>query len=111
MVELGATFLIKQLSNRRAVLRMPTFQMSSKNSEGTTVCPQSIDIKNMKTVCGEYLLHREKRKIRKMLMINGIELVVPHEAQKMGEFHGDHAIVGQKNLETSNKIIQSGNVS
>src|SRR6266704_4491641 len=46
-----------------------------------------------------------------MLVINGIELILFHEAHQMRKFHGDNALRLEEDLHAANKIIDVRDVS
>src|SRR5260370_6854844 len=46
-----------------------------------------------------------------MLMINGVELIVFHEAHQMGEFHGNDAPRLEQDFHTGDKVIDVWDVS
>ena len=48
---------------------------------------QFFDVEHDQAVFGQHALRGRKRKIRKMLVINGVELVVTHELEQVGEFN------------------------
>ena len=41
-----------------------------------------------------------------MFMVDGVELVFPHQEQQMREFHGDHPAGLQYNFHAGNKVIK-----
>src|SRR3954470_12901616 len=56
------------------------------------------------------LFHRYERKIRKMLVINRIELALGAQTHQMRKFHGDNALLGQQYLQSFDEIVQVGNM-
>ena len=44
-------------------------------------------------------------------MINGIELIIPHQTEKVRKLHGNDAVIGKENFEAADEIVQRRNMS
>ena len=75
------------------------------------MCGQPLHIEDAKPVCGKYPRDGKKREIREMLMINGIELIIPHQTKKVRELHGNDAVIGKEDFEAADEIVQRRNMS
>src|SRR6266852_1456399 len=67
------------------------FGMARKNSQGSAVSRELLDIKKGKAVCREYLLDAKEREIREMFVIYGVELILFHQLHQMRKLHRDDA--------------------
>ena len=67
---------------------------------------QLLDIENSKPMASRHAFDRHERKVRKVLMVDGIELVFLDQPLKMGKLECNHAIRRQQDLHTRNKIVE-----
>src|SRR5258706_671215 len=58
----------------------------------------------------KYSIHRCKREVRKMLMVNSIELIPFNQVQQMREFHRYQSVLFQEYLHARNKVIDVRNM-
>src|ERR1700689_4393374 len=71
---------------------------------------QPLDIVEAQSVAREYLFDGMHRKIRKMLVIDGIEFDMFYQLQNMRKFHGDVAVWTQQQGNAGDEIVELGHV-
>ena len=71
------------------------FTMSGVDPHGTAVRWDFLDIKQSEAMRGKNLFHRNEREIGKMLVINGVELILFHQSRQVREFQRHRAFVDQ----------------
>src|SRR5580658_2714767 len=57
-------------------------------------------------MCGKYFLHGQQRKIRKMFVIDRVELNLLHQLNEVRKFHGDNPVRLQQNLHAGDEAVQ-----
>src|SRR5690349_13016835 len=72
--------------------------------------PQHLHIEESEAVVREHLFDRQEREVGEVLMVDGVELIVRHQAQQVRKLHRQHAVRLQQDLHSCHKIVEVGNV-
>ena len=54
--------------------------------------------------------HREEREVREVLVVDGVELVVPHQLEEVRELHRDDAVGGEQRGHAADEVVEVGHV-
>src|ERR1051325_3434246 len=84
------------------------FSMACIDSQRPTMCWNLLDIEKRKSVSGKNVIDRGKRQVRKMLMVNRVELIFAHEPHQMRELHGNYSRALQQHLQACDKVVDVG---
>src|SRR5215469_8190962 len=80
--------------------------MASKNAERPTVGRQLLDVKKCEPISSKNPFRGEEREVRKMLVVDGVELVALHQPQKVGKLQGEDALRLQCNFHSGHEVAQ-----
>src|SRR5271155_4377155 len=80
------------------------------NPQRAAVRREFFHIENPQTMSRENLLRSNQRKIRKMLMVDGIKLIFLHQAQQVRKFQSNYSPLSQQNLHAGHKTIDVGHL-
>src|SRR5262249_16963020 len=69
-----------------------------------------LDVEQHQAVVSEDPLHRREREIRKVLVIDGVELILVHQLEQMRKLHRDDAARSQQTAHPGDEIVDVGNV-
>ena len=69
-----------------------------------------LDVEEAHTVVREDGRHREEREVREVLVVDGVELVVPHQLEEVRELHGDDAVGGEQRGHAADEVVEVGHV-
>ena len=78
--------------------------MASENAERPAVGRQLLDVKKCEPISRKNPFRSEEREVRKMLVVDGVELVALHQPQKMGKLQGEDALWLQCNFHSGNEV-------
>src|ERR1700683_3663893 len=84
--------------------------MADQQAERTAVRRQSLHVVDAQSVACKNLVDDKKRKIRKMLVIDRVELPFLDQTQQMRKFKSGGPGRFQQHLEAHQEIMQVGNV-
>ena len=105
VIQLGADYLGDSIARRAGIVRM-----TSVDTKTSSVSGQFFDVEHAKASRQEYLEYRVKRKVGKVFVIDGIELALLEQSQKMREFQGDGAVFRKQAFEAQREIIDCRHV-
>src|SRR5215831_1535336 len=80
------------------------------NAERSAVRGDLIEIEYPQTVSVREPIDREKRKIREMLVIDGIELVLDHKAFEVRELQRNNPFRSQQSGHSSGEVVEVRNL-
>ena len=89
---------------------MPAVIATEIDAQRSTMRSKLLDIKYPQAVPTREPIDREKRKVRKMFMINRIELVLDHETFEMREFQRNDALRRQQHGHSGGKVVEIRNL-
>ena len=69
------------------------------------MCGQFFHVEDLQATGAKYVLHREQRKVREMLMVNRVELILVHQAHEMGYFNSHDAVWLEQQRNSLHEII------
>src|SRR5262245_60957 len=72
--------------------------MTGIDPERPPMCSQLFHVENLESVSVEKLSDRQQRKIRKVLVVNRVELVFLHESHQVWKLESNDAILVEQNL-------------
>src|SRR5215472_14881907 len=84
--------------------------MPEVDSDGATVRWDLVHVEEDKPVSGENLFNRNQREVGKVLVVDGIVLVLLHEAHEMRELQSRDSPRLQKDANAANEVIQVGDL-
>src|SRR5207248_11018002 len=70
-----------------------------------------LHVEHLHAMRREDLFRCDKGKVRKVLVIDGVELVLLHQTHQVRELHCDYSLRSQQNLHSLHKVIQIRNLS
>src|SRR5262249_36507324 len=80
--------------------------MTAIDAQRAAMRPQFFDIEEAETMRGKNALHRQRGKVRKVFVINLIELVADHGRQQMREFDRANAVGLQDDLDAGDEGVE-----
>jgi hypothetical protein len=93
------SFPIATLPDATRLTIRTSFHALAVDSQRPSVGGELFDIEDSQTVCLKDPLGREQHELRKVLVINGVELALLDELQQVRKLHGDHAVPGRTETE------------
>src|SRR5262245_57288058 len=80
--------------------------MTGIDPERPPMRSQLFHIENLESVSAKKLSDRQQRKIRKVLMVNRVELVFLHESHQVWELQSNDAILVEQNLHPTDETVE-----
>ena len=99
-VKPGCTFRSTDGLKARAFPAIRAIGATGKDAQTAAMGRQFLDVEKLQSVARKDTLDHQKREVRIMLVIDGVELHILDQAQQMREFHGQHAIFGEQDRQS-----------
>src|SRR2546430_10072740 len=85
-------------------------RVANVQTQRTAMGRKLIDIENSKPKLSKHFVKRKQREIRKMFVIDRIELTPFHQPQEMRDFNRDSSARLQQQFQSANEIIEVGTI-
>src|ERR1700733_10343589 len=89
LLETNTAFVSEQRVNCPR-LRMAGVQMAQVDPKRAAMRRQLLDVENSELMASRHTLNRHQREVGKVLVVDGIKLVLLDQPLKMRELQGDH---------------------
>ena len=84
--------------------------MAAVHAQAAAVGREPLDVTDPQPGLGEYPADDGQRKIRKMFVVHGVELVFRHQSQQMREFQSDGATGFERGLQPTGEVVDIGHM-
>jgi len=109
-IEPGLLLFSSEGLDRRRRRAIDSIRSAGEDPEATAMGAKPLDVEDRKTVPGGHALHRQKRDIAEMLVIDGVELDLLNQPQQVRKLHRQYPGRLQEQGQAGDEIVEIGNV-